>query len=160
MLNYQTPDAFFEHCLSECGLKTLLPTQLTLNEVRSNRQTYQEVLHTLQDLRKGADTIFERGKPSDKNLSVEVWTQRWTDWSNARKAAFFSRAALFVLGDQSYAEYFVNTLRASYNIVFLGASSDALQHATGQYLEGPDEDLTQDKLADWWQNFLNLNLKQ
>ena len=151
MLNYQTPAAFFQNCLYECGLSGNWPQGLTLAGLREDKRSRTEVVRLFEDLRAGADVNLARGKPVEADLDFAEWSRRWSNWANSRKAAFFSRAALFMLGDASYRSYFLDTLRNSHNIVFLGASSDVLQHATGHYLDGPIEDLSKTQLADWWE---------
>ncbi len=151
MLNYQTPAAFFENCIYECGLSEYWPQGLALAGVREDGRGRAEVVRLFEDMRAGADAILAGGKPVEADLDFAEWSRRWSNWANSRKAAFFSRAALFMLGETSYANYFLDTLRNSHNIVFLGASSDVLQHAIGRYLDGPTEDLSKTQLADWWE---------
>ena len=155
MLNYQTPDAFFENSLLECGVHEYLTQSLSLKQVKQDSQMQKELIRILQDIREGADAVYNKGKPVEAGLDFEEWSKKWSAWASARKAAFFCRAALYILGDRSLSGYFLETLRNSHNIVFLGASSDVLQHATGHYLEGPEEDLTKQPLVDLWENYLN-----
>lgn len=158
MLNYQTPDAFIENCLYECGLSGYWPKPLILAGLRADKRGQAEVVRLLEDLRVGADDILAKGKPVEADLDLAEWSRLWSNWANSRKAAFFSRAALFMLGNTRYAGYFLDTLRSSLNIVFLGASNDVLQHATGRYLDGPAEDLSKNQLADWWDAHLSNRL--
>jgi hypothetical protein len=159
MLNYQSADRFFEHCLVECGLLDGWSQHATLSQFKEDEKACAALIKTLQDVRLGADLTFRKGKPNESGagLDFEEWERRWSAWAASRKAAFYSRAALFLLGDNSYFGYFIDTLRSSHNLVFLGASSDVLQHATGRYLNGPEEDLTKSQLADWWEKHRPLN---
>lgn len=153
MLNYQTPDAFFGNCLYECRLIFNDPYTFTLAGVRQNSQLFSQLVRSLRDVRDGADAIYSKGKPSDEGLDYEEWSRLWSKWATARRAAFFSRAALYILNAENYFDYFLDTLRNSHNIVFLGASSDVLQHANAHYLDGPNEDLSRNALAEWWENW-------
>jgi len=153
MLNHQSADKFFEHCLTECGLIEAWSQNLTLEQFVSNEKGRAELVKTLHDIKTGADAVYSRGKPNEigADLSMAEWENRWNAWAASRKAAFYSRAALFLLGEMEHFEYFVQVLQNSHNIVFLSASSDVLQHATKRYLIGPEEDLSRNQLADWWE---------
>lgn len=152
MLSYQSADKFFEHCLVECGLLDGWSQHVTLAQFKQDDKATSALLKTLQDIRSGADVTFAKGKPNENpgNLSGEEWERHWNAWAASRRAAFYSRASLFLLGDSQYFKYFVETLRTSHNIVFQSGANDVLQHATGHYLNGPEEDLGRLQLAEWW----------
>lgn len=160
MLNYQSVDRFFEHCLMECGLTDGWSQHLTLSQFTGDEKARTSLIKTLQDIRVGADLTYRKGKPNESSpeLDMDQWEKRWSAWAASRKAAFYSRAALFLLGDQGNFKYFLEVLRTSHNIVFLSAASDVLQHATGRYLNGYEEDLSKGQLADWWEK-QHLSLK-
>lgn len=158
MLNYADKNTFFVNCLVQCGLTdgrlSFLPN---LEALQSDEKMRTSLKRSLNDIRVGADAVFARGKPAENTLGIsfEEWEQRWTAWSSSRSAAFHSRAALFMLGEQHYLGYMLNILRSSHNAVFLSNASDLLQHASGHYLSGPSEDLTRDQLADYWERRFN-----
>lgn len=156
MLNYPTAQRFFENCLIESGLVENEFEAPGLEEAKSNPATHRALVKALHDIQSGAEAVLARGKPAEDTLNLPPieWERRWSAWAASRRAAFFSRAALLLLGEQEYVKYFLNTLRTSYNIVFLGGANDVLQHATGQYLSGPQEDLTNADLAAWWEGKL------
>ncbi len=149
MLAYSNLEKFFNNCLEKSGLNgQALPT---LEQVRDNADLQKEVVCSLNDLRSGADTIFARGKPAGEVAAFAEWESRWNTWTAARSAAFYSRAALLMLGQKEYFDYFLKTLKISDNLEFLSCASDVLQHATGHYLSGKNEELTKLQLADYWQ---------
>lgn len=153
MLNYQNVDKFFDHCLMECGLTDGWSQRFTLTQFKSDEKARATLIKTLHDIQTGADATYRKGKPNEigPDLSAEEWERHWNAWASSRKAAFYSRASLFLLGESHHFRYFLDILTTSHNIVFLSAASDVLQHATGRYLSGPEEDLTKVQLADWWQ---------
>ncbi len=154
MLNYPSAERFFDNCLQEAGAGASgFGPQISLSEVRLNPEKCKAVVKALRDIQTGADAVLARGKPAEDTLGLTFaeWERRWMAWAASRKAAFFSRAALLLLGQAEYFDYFVATLKASHNIVFLGGANDALQHATGCYLSGPEEDLDNADLARWWE---------
>ncbi len=150
MLNYPNPERFFENCLIEAGLSEVA---FKLNEARNNPAIRNPLTRALLDIQTGADAVLARGKPSEDSLKLtfEEWDRRWTAWAASRKAAFYSRACLLMLGKTECKDYFIKTLRTSHNIVFLGAASDGLQHSSGRYLNGPEEDFTNAQMADLWE---------
>ncbi len=161
MLNYPSAERFFENCLIEAGVVSGYSSNLKLAEVEENPAVRQPLVKTLLDIQSGADAILAKGKPAEDtlNLPPKEWERRWSAWVASRRAAFFSRAALLLLGEQAYFGYFLDVLRTSHNIVFVGGASDVLQHATGQYLSGPEEDLSNSELANWWEQRLKGKLK-
>lgn len=156
MLNYPNAQQFFENCLRESGLLDGRSPGLSLNEVRADLVAKKTLVRTLRDIQTGADAVLARGKPAEDTLGLSLaeWERRWSAWAASRKAAFFTRAALLLLGERAQLAYFINTLKTSHNLVFLGASSDVLQHATGHYLNGPEEDLPNAALARRWEQLL------
>ena len=157
MLNYPDVELFFDNCLNEAGIKSDQAAPLSLVAISADLTLFQTLLATLHDLVNGADAVLARGKPAEDTLrlSDQEWEWRWTAWVASRKAAFFGRAALLLLGDTEQQTYFVKTLRTSHNIVFISAANDVLQHATGRYLNGPEEDLPHTQLAVWWESQLH-----
>jgi hypothetical protein len=153
MLNYQSAAKFFEHCLMVCGLMGEGSQRATLAQFTGDEKANAELIRALHDVQTGADATFGKGKPNENgiNLSAEEWERRWSAWAASRKAAFYSRAALFLLGETTHFDYFLETLRTSDNLVFLSATSDVLQHATGCYLNDREEDLTKNQLVEWWE---------
>ncbi len=153
MLNYPDPERFFENCLLETEVMDGPLPAMILPQVQSNPALKKSLLRTLRDIRLGADSVLARRKPAEETLglTVEAWEHRWVAWAASRKAAFYSRAAMLMLGETEYFSYFVKTLNSSHNIVFLCSASDALQHATGRYLSGAEEDLAYSELASWWE---------
>ncbi len=158
MLNVPGPDRFFENCLVECGLVDGKIQRVTLGQFSTEDKARAGLCRTLKSIMLGADKILAQGKPNDlenaKTLPFEEWERRWKGWAASRKAAFYSRAALFMLG-QDFTQnfnYFLNILRNSHNILFIGAANDVIQHATGLYLNGPPEDFERKQLAGWWEN--------
>ncbi|HEX2913644.1 MAG TPA: hypothetical protein VH186_22765 [Chloroflexia bacterium] len=153
MLNYPSAERFFDNCLLECGLLESKKQHVALAQIKADPAARSALLRTLRDIQTGADAVLARGKPAEDtlNLPANEWEKRWNAWAASRKAAFFSRAAMLMLGEKEFFPYFVQTLSSSFNIVFLGASSDVLQHATKLYLNGPEEDLSNSELARWWQ---------
>jgi hypothetical protein len=155
MLNYQSADSFFEHCLEQCGL-TAASWQSgrvpTLAQLQADQSQRAELMARLQDIKQGADAVFAKGRPAEDTLELDLteWERRWVAWTAARTAAFHSRAALFLLGERAEFDYLVGILRSSQNLVFLSGASDALQHGTGHYLSGPNEELTRQQLAEYW----------
>ncbi|MEI7554214.1 hypothetical protein [Candidatus Chlorohelix sp.] len=149
MLVYSSPDRFFENCLEQCALHDNgLRKAPTLSEAKAAESLHRTLVRALNDLRNGADTVYARGKPSGE---VADWERRWQAWASARTTAFYSRVALMLLGEKGYLAYFLEILRTSDNLAFLGVSNDLLQHASGYYLSGAEEDLIQSQLADFWQ---------
>lgn len=156
MLNTANEASFFENCLVETGLVDGRFQRITLAEVRASAERQTALKRALRDIQTGADAVLARGKPAEDTLglSLQEWEYRWSAWVASRKAAFYSRAALFLLGEAEFLPFFLNTLKTSHNIVFICATSDLLQHASGYILNGPEEDLPAARLADWWeQNF-------
>ncbi len=156
MLNYQSADRFFEHCLVEIGLLDGWTQRATLTQFTEDEKARVALIKSLHDIQSGADATYNKGKPNEDAEAAQnqtEWERRWNAWAASRKAAFYSRAALFMLGESQHFDYFVNTLRTSHNIVFQGAASDVLQHVTKQYLNGSDEDLNRTQLADWWEKY-------
>jgi hypothetical protein len=153
MLNYQSIDKFFERCLVECGLADGWSRHFTLAQFTGDEKAKTGLIKTLHDVQTGADATYSQGKPNESgaNLGFDEWERRWNAWAGSRKAAFYSRAALFLLGEKAHFSYFLDILRTSHNLAFLGAANDALQHGTGHYLNGPEEDLTKNQLANWWE---------
>ncbi|MEI6043838.1 MAG: hypothetical protein WCS37_05545 [Chloroflexota bacterium] len=153
MLNYQSADKIFEHCLTVCGLINEKSLRATLAELAKYNLVSALVIKALHDLQTGADATYSKGKPNENgvNLSAEEWERRWNAWVASRKVAFYSRAALFLLAETDYFDYFLEILRTSDNLVFLSAASDVLQHATGCYLDEREEDLTKSQLVQWWE---------
>jgi hypothetical protein len=156
MLNYPTAERFFENCLVEAGLVEGERQGPSLEEAKSNPAVRRALVKALEDIKSGADVVLAKGKPAEDTLNLPPieWERRWSAWAASRRAAFFARAALLMLGEKEYFDYFLNVLRTSHNIVFLGGASDVLQHATGYYLSGPQEDFTNAELAKWWEGKL------
>jgi hypothetical protein len=149
MLAYSNPEKFFNNCLEKSGLDgQVLPT---IAQIKADAELQKVVVRTLNDLRNGADAIFVRGKPSGEVADFAEWESHWTNWTASRSAAFYSRAALLMLGQKEYFGYFINTLKDSDNLEFLSCASDVLQHASGHYLFGENEELTRFQLSDYWQ---------
>ncbi len=161
MLNVPGANRFFENCLVECGLLDGKLQRVTLSQFVSDEKARSSLSRTLRDIKAGADKILNQGKPNDlenaPNLTFEEWEWRWNAWAASRKAAFYSRAALFLLGEEipTHFSYFTNLLRTSHNIVFVSAANDVLQHATKRYLTGSEEDLGKTQLANWWEQKLS-----
>ncbi len=158
MLN--TPDEafFFENCLVETSLVNGRFQRLSLADMKADPAQRKLLKRALRDVQTGADAVLARGKPAEGTLgfSQHEWEYRWSAWVASRKAAFYARAALLLLGEIELLPYFLNALKTSPNIVFICASSDLLQHATGHFLNGPEEDLAGNELANWWiQHFDN-----
>lgn len=156
MLNTPNEALFFENCLAECGLTGQNFSRLSLASIIADPAQAQALKRTLHDVRTGADAVLARGKPAEDTLgfSPREWEYRWSAWAASRKAAFYARAGLLLLGESENLPYFLNTLKTSHNIVFLCAASDLLQFATGHFLNGPEEELNGPDLAKWWsQNF-------
>ncbi|NWJ44426.1 MAG: hypothetical protein HXX08_00965 [Chloroflexi bacterium] len=152
MLVYSSPDRFFENCLEQCALRDSWQRKApTLSEAKVAESLYRTLVRALNDLRSGADTVYARGKPSGEIDDSDAWERKWQAWASARATAFYSRAALVLLGEKGYLAYFLEILRTSDNLAFLGASNDLLQHSSGYYLSGAEEDLTRSQLADFWQ---------
>jgi hypothetical protein len=152
MLVYSSPDRFFENCLEQCALRDSRQRKApTLSEAKADESLHRTLVRALNDLRSGADAVYARGKPSGETDDYADWGQRWQAWVSARTTAFYSRAALVMLAEKGYLAYFLEILRTSDNLAFLGASNDLLQHASGYYLSGAEEDLTRSQLADFWQ---------
>ena len=156
MLNTPNETLFFENCLAECGLAGQNFQRLKLSQVTGDPGQTQALKRTLHDVRTGADAVLARGKPAEDTLGLgsREWEQRWSAWAASRKAAFYARAGLLLLGESEHLPYFLHTLKTTHNIVFQCAVSDLLQFATGHILSGPEEDLNGSDLAKWWaQNF-------
>jgi hypothetical protein len=156
MLNTPNETLFFENCLAACGLTGQNFRRLSLSDFMADSSQTQALKRTLHDVRTGADAVLARGKPAEDTLglSSQEWEYRWSAWAASRKAAFYARAGLLLLGEGEHLPYFINTLKTSHNIVFLCAASDLLQFATGRFLNGPEEELNRHDLAKWWtQNF-------
>lgn len=154
MLNTPNETLFFENCLAECGLAAHGKNfqRMGLAEIAADPGQVQAVRRTLHDVRTGADAVLARGKPAEDTLglSPQEWEYRWAAWAASRKAAFYTRAGLLLLGESEHLPYFLNTLKTTHNIVFQCAASDLLQFATGCFLNGPEEDLSGHDLAKWW----------
>lgn len=152
MLNTPSEDLFFENCLVESGLVDGRFQRIALAEVKTNPGQRKVVKKALRDIQTGADAVLARGKPAEDTLGLtaQEWEYRWSAWVASRKAAFYTRAALLMLGATEFLPYFLNTLKTTHNIVFQCAASDLLQHATGHLLNGPEEDLSSGELAKWW----------
>ncbi len=156
MLNTPNEVLFFENCLAQCGLTGQNFRRLSLSDVKADPGQAAALKRTLHDVRTGADAVLARGKPAEDTLglSPKEWEYRWSAWAASRKAAFYARAGLLLLGESENLPYFLNTLKTSRNIVFQCAASDLLQFATGHFLNGPEEELNAQNLAKWWaQNF-------
>jgi hypothetical protein len=156
MLNFADKNVFFENCLVQCGITDgRLHTFPNLETIQDNPKLLVSLVRTLEDVRAGADALFEKGKPAENTLGLDMveWERRWAAWSAARSAAFHSRAALFMLGQRHYLDYFLQIIRRSQNAVFLSGTSDLLQHSSGHYLSGTNEYLSHDPLATYWQKF-------
>lgn len=151
MLNYQTPDALFNYCLYECGLADFANSSLKIEDLLQDSSARAQFVRTLEDMRSGAEAVYKKGKPSEKELEYDEWLRQWQAWSSARKVAFYSRAALLLLGDTSHVSFFLETLAKSHNIVFLVVSRDLLQHLAGQYTQEPLEELSADEIHAWWE---------
>lgn len=153
MLNYPSAERFFENCLVEAGMLDGKLQRLGLKEVRAEAGLRQAVVRALYDIQTGADAVLARGKPAEDTLELTPleWERRWTAWAASRRASFFSRAALLLLGEREHFSYFIKTLNSSHNIVFLSGANDVLQHTSGRYLNGPEEDLPHAELAKWWE---------
>jgi hypothetical protein len=152
MLNTPNEKLFFENCLAECGLSGPNYQRLTLAQVTADPGQTQALKRTLHDVRSGADAVLARGKPAEDTLglSPQEWERRWSAWAASRKAAFYARAGLLLLGESEHLPYFLTTLKSTHNIVFLCAASDLLQFATGYFLNGLEEDLNGRDLSKWW----------
>jgi hypothetical protein len=157
MLNTPGAAFFFENCLVESGLVDGRFKRISLAEVKADTGQRQALKRALRDIQTGADTILARGKPAEETLglSPQEWEYRWSAWAASRKAAFYARAALLMLGETELLPYFLHTLKTSPNIVFKSAASDLLQYTTGHILEGPEEDLSGRQLAAWWNQKLD-----
>ncbi len=153
MLNYPSAERFFENCLLEAGLVESWSKPVMLSEIQANPALRREVLKSLRDVMIGADAVLAKGKPAEDtlNLPAKEWERHWSAWASSRRAAFFARSALLMLRQPEYFDYFLDILRTSHNIVFLSGASDVLQHASGHYLSGPEEDLSNGALASWWE---------
>ena len=154
MLNTPNEALFFENCLAECGLSGAEKYQrISLAEVMAEPGRTQSIRRTLRDVLTGADAVLARGKPAEDTLglSPREWEYRWSAWAASRKAAFYARAGLLLLGEDEYLPYFLNTFKTNHNIVFQCAASDLLQFATGHLLNGPEEDLGARDLAKLWE---------
>jgi hypothetical protein len=153
MLNYPNLENFFLNCLEQCGLvdSYYQTTTPTLAQLKADPKLQAAMVRSLNDIKSGADAMYESGKPADSITPYEEWERRWSAWTASRTAAFYSRAALMLLGDKSYFPYFIEILRDSQNLAFLSSSNDLLQHYSGYYLSGPEEDLTSSKLAGFWE---------
>jgi hypothetical protein len=157
MLNTPGTTFFFENCLVESGLVDGRFQRISLAEVKADAGLRQALIRTLRDILTSADTILARGKPAEETLglSPQEWEYRWSAWAASRKAAFYARAALLMLGQTELLPYFLNTLKTSHNIVFICATNDLLQYTTGHILNGPEEDLPGRQLAAWWNQKLD-----
>ena len=154
MLNYPNAERFFDNCLIEAGVSYSWSSNPTLQGIQADPGLRQALLKALRDIQNGADAVLQRGKPAEDtlNLTTQDWEHRWAVWAGSRTAAFFSRAAMLMLGQVEYKPYFIQTLHNSHNLVFLGGASDVLQHSSGHYLTGPLEDMTNAQMAEWWEN--------
>lgn len=152
MLNFPNEEKLFEACLVETGVSDGWSRHIGLAEVRADAGKCKTLTKALRDIVSGADAVLARGKPAEDTLglSMEEWEKRWMAWAGARKAAFFGRAALLLLGEAEHFGYFTGTLRKSQNLVFLTGANDVLQHATGVYLTDAQETLGNPELAAWW----------
>jgi hypothetical protein len=152
MLNFPNEEKLFEACLVETTVTDGWSRHIGLAEVRAAADKRRMVTKALRDIVSGSDAVLARGKPAEDTLtlSMDEWEKRWTAWAAARKAAFFGRAALLLLGESEHIGYFTRTLRASHNLVFLTGANDVLQHATGVYLTEAQEVLGNPELAAWW----------
>lgn len=156
MLSFADKNVFFENCLVQCGLTDgRLQVVPSLTNIQNDERLRINLLRLLEDIRAGADAVYEKGKPAENSLGLDLteWERRWQAWSAARSAAFHSRAALFMLGQKQHLDYFLQIIRKSQNAVFLSGATDLMQHAVGHYLSGTNEELTRDALADYWQKF-------
>lgn len=152
MLNTPNEVLFFENCLAECGLAGQNFQRLSLSGITADPGQMQALKRSLHNIRTGADAVLGRGKPAEDTLglTLQEWEYRWSAWAASRKAAFYARAGLLLLGENEHLPYFLSTLKTSHNIVFLCAASDLLQFATSHFLNGPEEDLSGPDLAKWW----------
>ena len=152
MLNTPNEILFFDNCLAECGLSGPNFQRISFTEIMADPGRNQAIKRTLHDILTGADAVLERGKPDEDTLglSPREWEYRWSAWAASRKAAFYARAGLLLLGESEHLPYFLSTLKTSHNIVFQCAASDLLQFATGHFLNGPEEELSGHDLAKWW----------
>ena len=101
MLIYPNPDKFFDNCLEQCGLSdSLHRAALSLQNVHQDEALQRELARTLYDIMTGADTILKRGKPSGQTLEFSEWERHFQAWASSRVAAFYTRAALLMLGEK------------------------------------------------------------
>ena len=178
----QTRQAFFEMCLGEVGgfldrderipkkwldIEFLQPQPPFAVPAQQTSVSYEltQMQAMLRDTNASAEWRWLHGKPEMTEAEAErggaaawqAWNEQWANWANARRPAFFARAALALLGDRAALDYLLDQMRASDNIVFQAVAFDALQYATGRYLTEAEIEagmLERRRLADWWRGWL------
>lgn len=156
MLNIANKNLFFENCLVQCGLTDGRLHHFPLfDEIKNDEKICSHLIRTLEDIRAGADALYEKGKPAENTLGLDMleWERQWQAWSVARSAAFHSRAALFMLGERRDLNYFLVAIQKGQNAVFFTVANDLMQHASGHYISGYAEELSRDSLASYWHRY-------